>query len=294
MSRSARAVSVFLVVASAALAATTSAQVVINEIHYHPPGTDSARLEFVELYNRGASAVDLSAWTLDMGSPLIVLPSGSSIPAGGYFVFAEQISTLAAATGYTAPTEYVGYGVNLSNGGETVTLRNNLGAVVDLVAYDDEGAWPTAPDGSGPSLELKNPALDNNLAGHPGALRRARTAGCAEQLLLQRSHDPERDSGPAHRRTEPSLGLDHVQHGGHRGHRRGPDRGRVAGDLLLRLRSGSVRVQRDAAATPGSVTIALAASTIQAAGIPFGGDSWTISSGVVVVINEIHYHPLDT
>src|SRR5690349_9770677 len=54
--------------------------------------------EFVELYNAGASAVDISGWQIigkQIGSNFnlpagsvhsYTLPGGSSIPAGGYFV----------------------------------------------------------------------------------------------------------------------------------------------------------------------------------------------------------------
>src|SRR3954470_24364389 len=53
--------------------------------------------EFVELYNAGASAVDLTGWqilakqigsnfNLPAGTYTYTLPSGSSIGAGGYFV----------------------------------------------------------------------------------------------------------------------------------------------------------------------------------------------------------------
>lgn len=43
-------------------------------------------------------------------------------------------------------------------------LPDENGAVIDSVAYDDELGWPAAPDGNGPSLELKDLTIDNNLA----------------------------------------------------------------------------------------------------------------------------------
>jgi hypothetical protein len=75
------------------------AQVVINEIvedqQDFESGEDTADTrEFVELYNAGATPVDISGWTLTVqefspatGSPVIdTLPSGSIIAPGGYFV----------------------------------------------------------------------------------------------------------------------------------------------------------------------------------------------------------------
>ncbi|HJX70657.1 MAG TPA: T9SS type A sorting domain-containing protein, partial [Bacteroidales bacterium] len=52
----------------------------------------------------------------------------------------------------------------LDNAGEELCLIDNKGMVVDMVFYDDHFPWPTEPDGKGPSLELKDPFLDNNIA----------------------------------------------------------------------------------------------------------------------------------
>lgn len=50
----------FLVLVSAL---PTMAQIVINEIMYNTPGSD---VEYIELYNAGPSAVDLSGWYLQI------------------------------------------------------------------------------------------------------------------------------------------------------------------------------------------------------------------------------------
>ncbi len=57
------------------------------------------------------------------------------------------------------------YTGKLSNSGETLTLRNAEGAVVDTVTYQPGFPWPTAAAGGGPSLELLHPSLDNDLGG---------------------------------------------------------------------------------------------------------------------------------
>ena len=76
MSRMGKRVLVVLVFACAALTASTLAQVVINEIHYNPPGADgTVLLEFIELHNRGASAVDISNWRLTFGALPFVFPA---------------------------------------------------------------------------------------------------------------------------------------------------------------------------------------------------------------------------
>jgi len=50
----------------------------------------------------------------------------------------------------------------LSNGGETLIIRNHQGDLIDSVTYNDASGWPTAPDGNGPSLVLCNPLTDNS------------------------------------------------------------------------------------------------------------------------------------
>jgi hypothetical protein len=76
-------------------------QITINEVVEDEQDFESTDItpdtrEFVELYNGGASAVDISGWTigtvqLATGLPFATdtLPGGSIIPAGGYFVMGQ-------------------------------------------------------------------------------------------------------------------------------------------------------------------------------------------------------------
>jgi hypothetical protein len=68
----------------------------------------------------------------------------------------------------------------LDNAGETITLRDAFGQLVDEVAYGATDPWPSAPDGGGQSLALVSPAADNSdaanwaasaeMGGTPGAV----------------------------------------------------------------------------------------------------------------------------
>jgi hypothetical protein len=81
--------------------ANVQGQIVINELVEDEQDFESTDIipdtrEFVELYNSGATAVDISGWTLglwdlDTGTQGVVdtLPGGSMIPAGGYFVIGQ-------------------------------------------------------------------------------------------------------------------------------------------------------------------------------------------------------------
>jgi len=133
--------------------------VVLHEIHYEGPA-NHVREEFVELFNRGEAAVDLSGWFFSSGITY-TFPPGSSLPAGGYLVVAEDPAVLQNALGYDgALGPYEG---RLANGGERLTLRDAQAALQDEVSYDVGVPWPLASAGSGHSMELIHPELDNDL-----------------------------------------------------------------------------------------------------------------------------------
>ncbi|HEX8310667.1 MAG TPA: lamin tail domain-containing protein, partial [Chthoniobacteraceae bacterium] len=135
------------------------AQVVINEIHYHPvenPAFDAAGNplldltedvhEFVELHNAGSAAVDLSGWELS-GAISFNFPAGTTIPAGGYKVVAKnpaRLQTVYGATGVLGP-----YSNWLSNKADTVKVKDGAGTAVDSVSYSSTFPWPGTADGLG-------------------------------------------------------------------------------------------------------------------------------------------------
>ncbi|MDA7881931.1 lamin tail domain-containing protein, partial [Akkermansiaceae bacterium] len=140
---------------------TTSATalgVVINEVHYDAdPKTEDA--EFVELYNAGDLAVDLSAWSL-VGVGNYLFPNGTSLDPGAYLVIAEDPATMQSKFGVTTTHQYSG---NLSVEGDDLRLLDGGGAEVDRVNYKAGFPWPSAARGTGASMELIHPALDNDL-----------------------------------------------------------------------------------------------------------------------------------
>ena len=135
-----------------------SPNIVINELHYNPAGDDA---EFLELYNTSEQAVDLSGWSID-GVDLAIAP-GTVILSGEYMVFTDNDIQFRDQTdgNIIVGRQYDG---GLSGGGETITLLDVDGNVVDEVTYDDSNPWPTAPDGDGFTLALRDPSLDNSLA----------------------------------------------------------------------------------------------------------------------------------
>lgn len=138
-----------------------SGSVVINEIH-HSPDVKQERVEFIELFNRGPAAADLTGWHFDDGITFS-FPSGTRMEPGQFLVVAGDPAAVAAkfrASGVLGP--WIG---KLSGDGERVRLRTAAGQVEDEVEYRLGFPWPTVGDSPGYSMELIHPDFDNDLGG---------------------------------------------------------------------------------------------------------------------------------
>lgn len=146
----------------AANAISLKQDIVINEICYNPPDVSVASedKQWLELYNRGTSTVDLSGWSFGSGIEYI-FPQGTSLPAGGYLVVAKNPAALLSA--FPGINVVGPYDSSLAGSGERVLLLDALGNPADDVSYIDGGRWPGAADAEGSTLELRNPHADNSL-----------------------------------------------------------------------------------------------------------------------------------
>ncbi len=131
------------------------ARVVINEIHFDPPGKVPA--DFIELYNSGVTPVDLAGWTLEK----FTFTTNAVVPPDGYLVVAKDPGLFAKAFGARALGPLPG---KLQARGERVTLRDASGKAVDAVAFDVGFPWPTAAAGGGSSMERIHSTLDGRRA----------------------------------------------------------------------------------------------------------------------------------
>lgn len=133
------------------------AQVIINEISYNSPESGNDSLEYIELYNAGNTHEDLTGWHFTSGIE-DTLPTVHLSP-GQYFVTA--INSKAMLGVFNINTHQWSGGA-LNNSGELIVLVDASGNLIDSVRYEDGDPWPLEADGMGPSLELTNPASDNN------------------------------------------------------------------------------------------------------------------------------------
>lgn len=145
----------------AILPLASASDLVINEIMYNPPEGGTDTLEFIEIYNRGTSAVNVNNFSL---SGVTFTFPNVSIPSNGYYVVAINASAYNNVYGMAPDAIWTSGG--LSNGGETILLLDAAGNTADSVRYDDGGVWPSGaaagqPDGGGASLILCDPNSDN-------------------------------------------------------------------------------------------------------------------------------------
>lgn len=139
--------------AAAGFASPATAQVVINEIDYDQPSTDTA--EFIELKNVGAAAESLDGYSLELVNgtgggavvyETIALPP-EELAAGGYFVVCADAAATPNCDLDVSPDS------NLVQNGSPDAVALLFGAaIVDTVSYEGDTAAPYT-EGSGGGLE---------------------------------------------------------------------------------------------------------------------------------------------
>jgi hypothetical protein len=126
------------------VASAANATVYINEVLGSTTGTDS---EFIELYNSGPGAVDISNWTIELwdsdsgsiggadgGSPYLI-PAATSLAAGGYYLMANPTF----ATYYTATPDFALPANAIENSSYTMILTDAALTPVDSFFVWDSG-----------------------------------------------------------------------------------------------------------------------------------------------------------
>ena len=158
------------------------AGVVINEINYNSLDSFDPD-DWVEIYNSSNETIDLGSWLLkdDNDDHIFTIPLNTLLLPNQYLVFCTDTIKFTALFPDVNPY-YGDLGFGLGGGGDFVRLFDYNGLLVDIVEYDDIAPWDTLADGSGPTLELNHPSLDNTLGenwsasqgyGTPGAVNSA-------------------------------------------------------------------------------------------------------------------------
>jgi hypothetical protein len=121
--------------------------------------------DWIEFYNPDNVAVDISGWKFvdnDITNQFI-FPGGTILGADDYLVLCSD--TVKFKLLHPTQNNVLGnLSFGLSSDGDHIMLKDNSGNLIDEVTYSSSGLWTPLPNGSGPTLSLVNPQLDNSLA----------------------------------------------------------------------------------------------------------------------------------
>lgn len=166
------------IAALAVWAPTAAAQsIVINEVYYDvaadlagDANNDGVRGEpedeFIEIVNTGATAVDISGFTLsDDDGGDFAFPSGTSLAAGQAAVLFGGGTPTGTFGGALVFTDDGSIGSGLGNSGDLIELRNASGGLVASMGYEGAGSDGSATDES----LTRDPDLTGAFTAHSGA-----------------------------------------------------------------------------------------------------------------------------
>src|ERR1043165_8017076 len=128
--------------------------------------------QFVELYNRGTNAIDLSGWCLT-GGVQFSFPTGAWIFPSGYVVVGKDIQQLRGNYPQLNSTNCFGnFSGSLSGSGDHVAISqaitNSDGSsvlvLINEITFGSGGSWGYWSHYGGSSLELTDPESENRFA----------------------------------------------------------------------------------------------------------------------------------
>jgi parallel beta-helix repeat protein len=161
--------------------------VIFNEINYKS-ANDFDTGDWVELYNIDESEADISGWIFKDSDDnhIFEIPAGTIIQPGDYLVLCAELPLFRQL--YPDLENAIGdFSFGLSSSGELIRLYNHTGIMIDSVVYGNASPWPTEPNGQGPTLELKNPFLDNSLGQNWAASEAHGTPGAINSCFVSNS-----------------------------------------------------------------------------------------------------------
>lgn len=132
----------------------------ITEINYNDPGAGTDSLEYIEIKNLDANAINIGGWKFNSGVTY-TFPSGSQIQGGQYLVFSRFPTAIQTYYGKSSTAWDANQGLN-NTGGETISLVNASNVTINAVTYNNVAPWDTTANGGGHSLVLCNENADNS------------------------------------------------------------------------------------------------------------------------------------
>jgi hypothetical protein len=176
-------------------------QIIISEIMADPyPTVMLPDAEYIELYNHGTNAVDLTGWTMVFGHHEIILPRALIEPDSFLIICENEHELSFQPYGSTLPVQNMPAVVNT---GQSLTLKSRSGQVIHSVTFSPDWYGTSLKSGGGWSLEIIDPenpctGIDNWSASQD---ERGGTPGGRNSIL---AHNPDLQSPVLLRATLPT------------------------------------------------------------------------------------------
>jgi len=165
------ALAAILTLAAGAAGAASPGDVVINEVAWAGSAA-AAPDEWIELYNNTGQPVDLDGWTIVddegyAGETAYTISSADcaggdcSIPANGFFLIERDDTAVD-----DLDADLVSASLDLDDAGDSLTLRDDLDAVIDFVDSAEETNGWYAGTAAPLSMERVDPQAAGDLAGN--------------------------------------------------------------------------------------------------------------------------------
>lgn len=138
--------------------------VIINEISYTNEASRNPG-DWIELYNRGKYDIDISGWKLTDAEPdhQFIFAANTILKAGEYLVVANDLPKMKAIFGTVKNlVDPFTFNFGLSNETDAVRLFSRQDQLIDEVVYSNSEPWQTFDPNELWSLELIDPAKNNN------------------------------------------------------------------------------------------------------------------------------------
>lgn len=162
-------------------------QLVINEILANPGVVSDANGEWFEIYNRGATPVNLQNFRVASANDVVhTISKNVNVPAGGFAVLGRNAS--AAANGGVVVAYSYGSSITLANTSDWLSLRDASGATVDSVSYTSTT--------SGVAWGVKNAALIHSTVDTVNWSRQTSVFGAGDKGTPGKANDGSSEAQP--------------------------------------------------------------------------------------------------
>ena len=133
-------------------------KVIINEINFNSH-SNSETGDWIELYNSGTTSIDISEWVLrDKSNNIFIIPQGTTIDPDSYLVFVNDFEKFEIVYPLIP---YIPMDLSLSSNGDAVQLYDQYEFLVDSMQYSIFNIISLGANGTGKTLSLISPELQN-------------------------------------------------------------------------------------------------------------------------------------